>query len=201
VVVVDADDVGVRSYRAWIYRGFSLRAERGELIAIAGPGGSGRTSVLLTLGGRMRFADGSLRVLGLPLPQRAGTVRSRVAVARIGGAADLADELRVRDHVREQSAAGGGTVSFADACSVVGASFAGSDLVGSLPRHEVTLLALCLAVMAGRDLVLLDDLDLGATGSSQLSLWQAARRAAAHGACVVASALEGSAVASQVVTL
>ena len=190
--VVDADDVGLRTHRGWVFRGFELRAERGQLIAIAGPGGSGRSSLLLTLGGRMRSTDGRLRVCGQPLPGQAARVRRLTAVARIGGAAEPEEGLRVADHVRERAmAAKTSPHAFAAACDAIGAKPPSGDLIGSLGPHEVTALALALGLMDGRPVVLLDDLDAGVDGDGQAWLWATARRAAATGACVLATTTEG----------
>jgi ABC-type multidrug transport system ATPase subunit len=189
--IVDAGDLGVRTYRGWIFEGVSLTADAAQLVAIAGPGGSGRSSLLLTLGGRMRPSAGALRVSGLPLPARAAQVRSRTAIARIGGAVTLDEELRVGDHVRERAlAAGCRKAAFGSACSVVQLKLDEHALVGSLDAHQVTLLALTLALMEGRPIVLLDDLDTGSDARTQAWLWAAARRAADTGACVIATTTE-----------
>ena len=205
-LAVDANQLGVHSNRGWVYQGFTLRAGAGQLVAVAGPGGTGRTSVLLTLGGRMRFAAGSLTVCGIPLPSGAALVRSRTAVARLGGSvADLDDELRVADHVTERALAAGVAVSaFDSACRVLDLSLDTGTLVGSLQRWQATALALALGLMEGRQLVLLDDLDAGEDGAGVCWLWGAARRAAASGPCVVATCAEGgypAAVADQVIGL
>jgi ABC-2 type transport system ATP-binding protein len=190
--IVDAGDLGVRTYRGWIFKGISFRADAAQLVAIAGPGGSGRSSLLLTLSGRMRPSAGSLRVCGLPLPEKAAQVRSKTAVARIGGAVVLDEELRVRDHVRERAlAAGCRKAAFGKACSVVQANLDERALIGSLDPHQVTLLTLALALMEDRPALLLDDLDTGSDSRTQTSLWAAARRAADTGVCVIATTTEG----------
>ncbi|GLX48257.1 hypothetical protein Shyhy01_12070 [Streptomyces hygroscopicus subsp. hygroscopicus] len=55
---VTAEGLGLRGPRGWAFRGVSLDAEPGSLIAIEGPSGSGRTCLLLTLTGRMRPTEG-----------------------------------------------------------------------------------------------------------------------------------------------
>jgi ABC-2 type transport system ATP-binding protein len=191
--IIDAGDLGVRTHRGWIFKGVSFRAGAAQLVAIAGPGGSGRSSLLLTLSGRMRASAGALRVCGLPLPDKASQVRSRTAVARIGGAVVLDDELRVRDHVRERAlAAGCSKAAFGKACSAIGANLDERALIGSLDPHQVTLLSLALALMEGRRVVLLDDLDSGSDSRAQGWLWAAARRAADSGVCVIATTTDGN---------
>jgi len=190
---VVADRLGVQTHRGWVFEGLSLTAEAGQLVAIAGPGGSGRSAVLLTLGGRMRPSAGVLKVCGLLLPEYATQARSKTAVARIGGAVTLDPELRVRDLVRERSLmARCSRGAFEPACSVLQASFDERAVVGALDAHQVTLLALALGLMEGRPIVFLDDLDQGSDEGSQAWLWRAARRAADTGVCVVATTTEPS---------
>jgi ABC-type multidrug transport system ATPase subunit len=191
--VVVADGLGVHTHRGWVFEGLSFKADAGQLVAIAGPGGSGRTAVLLTLGGRMRPSAGVLRVCGLLLPEYAPQVRAKTAVARIGGAVTLDPDLRVRDLVRERSLmARCSRAAFGPACSVLEVSFDERAVVGTLEAHQVTLLALALALMEGRPAVFLDDLDQGSDEGSQAWLWRAAQRAADTGVCVVATTTEAS---------
>jgi ABC-2 type transport system ATP-binding protein len=203
--VIDAAGVGVRTNRGPVYSGFGLCAAPGQLVAIAGPGGSGWTSVLLTLGGRMRASEGRLRVCGQVLPAAAARVRGLTAVGRIGGTAEPEPELRIADHVRERALAGRvPPSSFGAARDVVKADLRPNRLVGDLAAWEVTALALTLALMESRQLILLDDLDAGADAAAQTVLWRAARRAAGTGACVVATTTEGGfaeGVADQVTVL
>lgn len=86
-----------------VLRDVSLRVERGEFVAIAGPNGGGKTTLLRLLVGLERPASGTVRVFGEPagrrsrtcrvgyLPQRAQlggeapvTVREVVSMGRIG---------------------------------------------------------------------------------------------------------------------
>jgi ABC-2 type transport system ATP-binding protein len=190
---VVADGLGVHTHRGWVFEGLTLKAEAGQLVAIAGPGGSGRTALLLTLGGRMRPSAGVLKVCGLLLPEYASQVRPLTAVARIGRAVTLDPGLRVGDLVRERSLmARCSRGAFGPACSVVRASFEDRAVVGSLEAHQVTLLALALALMEGRRIIFLDDLDQGSDAGSQAWLWAAARRVTDTGACVMATTTDGS---------
>lgn len=191
--VVVADGLGVHTHRGWVFEGLTFKAAAGQLVAIAGPGGSGRTAALLTLGGRMRPSAGVLKVCGMLLPEHAAQVRSKSAVARIGGAVTLDPELRIRDLIRERAlVARRSHRAFGSACSVVQAEFDERAVVGSLDTHRVTLLALALALMEGRQIVFLDDLDQGSDAGSQAWLWAAARRAADTGVCVLATTTDGA---------
>jgi ABC-2 type transport system ATP-binding protein len=200
--VVSAEGLGVKTRRGWVFRGVDLRVAAGGLVAIAGPGGSGRSALLLTVGGRMKPSAGSLTVCGLPLPTAAARVRGRTAVARVGGAAEPDAELRVRDHVRERALAAGLHVAEFDwACEQLEVDLPGGELVGTLRSEQVTLMALALALMEQPAILLLDDLDAGADGPAQHRLWAAARRAADRGPAVLATTTEPSPAADLLVEL
>jgi RND superfamily putative drug exporter len=76
-----------------IYAGVSLRVPQDGLLVVHGPHRSGRTALLLTLAGRAHADDGVLKVDGLIAPERAATIRGRVAVASLARASDPVGEL------------------------------------------------------------------------------------------------------------
>ncbi|SDK07294.1 ABC transporter [Streptomyces indicus] len=102
---------GVRGPRGWAFRGVEFRAEQGELIAVEGPSGSGRTSLLLALTGRMRATEGHAdiavgagsRTGSLRLPKQAAAVRRISAVAHVPGVTDLDPALTVAEHLHERA--------------------------------------------------------------------------------------------------
>ncbi|MFG1604331.1 ATP-binding cassette domain-containing protein [Actinoplanes sp. NPDC049265] len=58
--VLIAEGVGVRHRRRWIVRGLDAVVEPGELVALTGPPGSGRTTALLALAGRFKLSAGKI---------------------------------------------------------------------------------------------------------------------------------------------
>ncbi|MEO5877949.1 MAG: ATP-binding cassette domain-containing protein [Streptosporangiaceae bacterium] len=186
--VVDAVGVGMRAGRKRVFSGVAFRAAAGDLVAVAGPGGSGRTSLLLTVAGRMRPFVGELRVCGRVLPGGAAEVRRRVAVASAGGAAELQPELRISDHVRERllTLRFVAPDAFDDACAVLGLDVPAGTRVGDLAPAQASRLALALALLGEPEVIIMDDLDSGADGPAQQELWWAARRVAASGPAVLA---------------
>jgi RND superfamily putative drug exporter len=68
-----------------------------EVLVVQGPAGAGKTSLLLTLAGRMTLLAGRAKVAGLVMPEQSGTVRRQTgfvdcAATRTG--TDLRAELR-----------------------------------------------------------------------------------------------------------
>ncbi|MEG0324670.1 MAG: ATP-binding cassette domain-containing protein, partial [Raoultibacter sp.] len=67
----------------------------GELVAVRGRNGSGKTALLLTLAGRMRSTGGTLRVNGFELPRQRAKVERSIGLGIFAGLNDLQDSLTV----------------------------------------------------------------------------------------------------------
>jgi ABC-2 type transport system ATP-binding protein len=102
-VDVTAEGLGLKGPRGWAFRGITLEAEPGSLIAIEGPSGSGRTCLLLALMGRMKPTEGVAAVGGFKLPRHMAAVRRFAAVANVTGVTDLEPALTVGEHLRERT--------------------------------------------------------------------------------------------------
>lgn len=72
--VVDVAGVSLRFGPRRLWSGLDLRVEPGEMVAVLGPNGTGKTSLLRMLLGLLRPAEGRIRVLG-NAPER---VRSQI---------------------------------------------------------------------------------------------------------------------------
>ncbi len=91
--------------RGLVYGPVDLTLATGTMVIIQGTQGAGRSSLLLTLAGRMVPDKGScLAVLGHDLPRARSQVQRRSAVAGFAGIDDLDDSVRVADIVRERLA-------------------------------------------------------------------------------------------------
>ncbi|WP_042427787.1 ABC transporter ATP-binding protein [Streptacidiphilus anmyonensis] len=99
---VAAADLALRGPRGDVYQGVSFTGEPGQLVALVGESGSGRTSLLLSVAGRMRPSGGEATVAGLPLPRRAAAVRKVVALGAVAGVNDLDGGLTVEEHLTER---------------------------------------------------------------------------------------------------
>lgn len=99
---VVAEALTLNGPRGPVYQDVNFRAGPGQLLAVVGETGSGRTSLLLTLAGRMRPSSGAAAVDGEPLPRRAGAVRKMVALGSVPGVTDLDGGLTVEEHLTER---------------------------------------------------------------------------------------------------
>ncbi|MEV6178565.1 ATP-binding cassette domain-containing protein [Streptomyces sp. NPDC052016] len=102
-VGVRVEGFGLRGPRGWAFRGVDVDAEPGSLIVIQGPSGSGRTSLLLALTGRMKATEGTATVGTARLPKQAAAVRRISALAHVAGVTDLDPALTVGEHLRERA--------------------------------------------------------------------------------------------------
>ncbi|MEZ0165432.1 ATP-binding cassette domain-containing protein [Kineococcus sp. LSe6-4] len=100
--VVRARGLELRAGGRTVFSGLDLDVPAGATLVVRGPASAGKTSLLLTLAGRMRPTGGELTVLGEPLPARAGRVRRRVALAEVRGVNELDDALTVEQHIAER---------------------------------------------------------------------------------------------------
>ena len=102
-LAISAEDLGLHGGGA-VYEHVTVAVPAGRLLVVRGPAGSGRTSLLLTLAGRMVPDAGRLEVFGHLLPRHAMTVRHLVAVGEITGINGLDDALTVEQHIAERLA-------------------------------------------------------------------------------------------------
>ncbi|MFJ9024625.1 ATP-binding cassette domain-containing protein [Streptomyces sp. NPDC102259] len=226
-VGVTADGFGLRGPRGWAFRGVGVDAEPGSLIAVEGPSGSGRTSLLLALTGRMKATEGTATVGGARLPKQLAAVRRVGALAHVAGVTDLDPALTVGEHLRERALLErrfGGPVREllrprAERAAEVGLridtalSAAGLELealpkgsrtaVRDLERLEALRLSVALALIGRPGLLGVDDIDLKLTDAERAEVWALLRSLAEAGTTVLAvcgEAPEGAVTVSTVVT-
>lgn len=206
-VAIEADGLGVDGARGAVFAGVGLAAQPGQLVAVCGRGGSGRTSLLLTLAGRMRPAHGSASVGGHPLPAEAAAVRRLVTVARATGAVELQDRWRVQEAIDLQEVLRGHRVDAREAAATLdacGVTARGEDPVESLAPAQRTRLAVALAWFEGPPAAVVDDVDRGAATADEREIWQVLRGLADQGTTVLATTTDpaaASGVADAIVDL
>lgn len=206
-IEIEADGLSVDGPQGAVFSAVTLRAGPGELVAVAGPGGSGRTSLLLTLAGRMKPTAGSARAGGRALPAQAGAVRRLVTVAQAGGAVELQDRWRVAEAIALRGVLRGLTIGAreaADALAACALDPAPTALVRDLGAAERTRLAIALAWLEDPPAVVVDDVDRGADRAQERDIWALLRTFAQRGTTVVATTTDAEAargIADHVVTL
>ncbi|OKI89437.1 ATP-binding cassette domain-containing protein [Micromonospora sp. CB01531] len=199
--IVEAGGLGLRTRRGgWVYRDVDLTAEAGELHAVTGPPGSGRTSLLLTLAGRFPRTDGELRR------------RGPAALGQVIGVHEADPTLTVAEHIQERLlllgpvprrrrqlvpvAAVRARRAYrrdAFAAAIAGAGFTDAPLDPDRYGRDLTpverqVLGLVLASLSGPSLIVADDVDAGSDAPEREWIWAALARLADQGYAVIASA-------------
>lgn len=189
--------------------GLALSAARGRVFGpldialdtpftlVVGDAGTGRTSLLLTLAGRMKPSAGSLEVLGtsgLRAIQRLG------AIAGFSGIDDLEDSVTVSNAVTERlrwDAPWYRRVARADAATVarvLGRAFgdlpqpSADTMIWDLDEDDRMLLRIALALVDAPQLLVVDNVDHVHNLSAQAGVLRQLARLASEGLLVIASA-------------
>jgi branched-chain amino acid transport system ATP-binding protein len=152
--------------RVAVLRGVDLHVDAGEVVALLGANGAGKTTMLRAISGLLPLLGGELEVLGAPLPRgrRAAARAWRVArrgVAHVPEDRGLFAHLTVGENLRLGARRG-------DRTGVPDALARFPALTGLLGRRaglcsggEQQMLAIARALAARPRLLLLDELSLG----------------------------------------
>ncbi|MFC7731944.1 ATP-binding cassette domain-containing protein [Actinomadura keratinilytica] len=183
----------MRGPRGWVFRDVDLEVPAGGLAAVAGAAGSGRTCLLLALGGRMKPAAGTVLLGG----RRRGPdeMRRRTALGVMAGVNELDPALTVREHVSEALDLRAGPLSrwrgrearIRRALERVDLDVAPRTLAADLAPEQAVLLGAALALVGEPDLLLLDDVDESLPVERQRELWRRLHALAGSGVTIVAA--------------
>jgi ABC-2 type transport system ATP-binding protein len=182
--VVSARGLGLRTRRGWVFRGVDLDVHPGELIALTGPSGSGRTSLLLALAGRFVTNQGTL------------SRRGPAALAYVPNVAEPEPGLSVAEHVEERLLLVGRARwrrAFRRQLAAAALDdYPGepAELVRTLDTYHRHVLGIALARIENPRLVVVDDADANLSAVERADLWARLRTLAESGVAVVASCRE-----------
>ena len=80
--------------------GVSLAVEEGEIVAIIGANGAGKSTFLMTVAGLLRSTPGSVRFDGKPIGDRAAYERVRMGIAMVPEGRRIFPSLSVRENLQ-----------------------------------------------------------------------------------------------------
>lgn len=180
--VIDVDHLNVRFGDFAAVRDLSFHVQRGELYALLGTNGAGKTSTLEVIEGHRRAASGSVRIFD-ESPQNRRAVRPRMGIML--QESGFSRDLTVRESVGLIGALSGRHDDVDRVLDVSGLVRKRSTKVSQLSGGEKRRLDFATAVFGGPELVILDEPTTGLDVQSRDALWDAVDRLRDEGSTIV----------------
>ncbi|MBO1337349.1 ABC transporter ATP-binding protein [Streptomyces sp. VRA16 Mangrove soil] len=174
-------DTGRGSFEA--VRGVSFSVGRGELFALLGTNGAGKTSTVELLEGLAAPAGGRVRVLGHDPRTERDAVRPRIGVMLQEGG--FPGELNVAETVRMWAGCTSGARPAGEALEMVGLGGRTRVRVKQLSGGEKRRLDLALALIGRPEVLFLDEPTTGLDAEGRQDTWELVRRLRADGTTVL----------------
>ena len=172
--VLTAAGAGVRHRRRWLFRDLDVRVEPGEIVAIVGPPGSGRTTVLLALSDRFKLS--------------AGRVTGSASLGWVPEVTSPEPVLTVSEHVRERLLLNGRSPQEVAEVPLLGLDPRARGF--ELSPYQRQVLGLVLARLDRPRVIALDAVDEGLDTRETDALWEILRSLAEDGIAVLVTARE-----------
>ena len=171
---LDATDVRFAYGDREALRGLTFSVRRGEVFALLGPNGGGKTTLFRIAATLARPASGTVKVFGLDTVTRPGDVRRHIGVVFQSPALDpyltLDENLRHQGHLYGLSGAPLRTRATA-ALAGVGLADRRRDLVRTLSGGMQRRVEIAKALLHAPDLLLLDEPTTGLDPGARRDVW------------------------------
>ncbi|MFI9205808.1 ABC transporter ATP-binding protein [Streptomyces sp. NPDC053048] len=172
---------GDKGYEA--VRDVSFTVRRGELFALLGTNGAGKTSTVELLEGLARPTAGRIRVLGHDPYEERGAVRPRIGVMLQEGG--FPSELTAAETVRMWAGCTTGARPVDEALGLVGLSGRAGVRIKQLSGGERRRLDLALALLGRPEVLFLDEPTTGLDPEARHTTWELVRRLREEGTTVL----------------
>jgi ABC-2 type transport system ATP-binding protein len=180
--VIDVEGLTVTYGDFAAVRDLSFHVRPGELYALLGTNGAGKTSTLEVVEGHRRSTSGTVRIFGQdPRDRRAVRPRTGIMLQESG----FSPDLTVRESVALIGTLSGRRDDVDRVLGIAGLTPKVDTLVTQLSGGEKRRLDFATAVYGGPDLVILDEPTTGLDIQSRDALWAAVDRLREDGSTVV----------------
>ncbi|GAB2857832.1 ABC transporter ATP-binding protein [Actinocorallia aurea] len=180
--VIDVDRLGVTYGGFHAVRDLSFQVRRGELYALLGTNGAGKTSALEVVEGHRAASSGSVRIFGRdPRDRRAVRTRTGIMLQESG----FSPEMTVEETVRLLGRLSGRADTASRVLGVVGLTRKAGTRVSQLSGGEKRRLDFATAAYGTPDLLILDEPTTGLDVGARDDLWATVDRLREDGATVV----------------
>ncbi|NED97076.1 ABC transporter ATP-binding protein [Phytoactinopolyspora alkaliphila] len=180
--VIDVDRLNLSYGDFHAVKDLSFRVERGELYALLGTNGAGKTSALEVIEGHRTASSGAVRVFGeSPTDRRAVRPRMGIMLQESG----FSPDLTVTESVRLIGRLTGRSDTVDRVLDLVDLTGKAGTRVSQLSGGEKRRLDFATAVYGGPELIVLDEPTTGLDVQSRDALWAAVDRLREDGATIV----------------
>ena len=180
--VIDVERLNVTYGDFAAVREVSFHVQRGELYALLGTNGAGKTSTLEVVEGHRPATSGTVRIFGeSPRDRRAVRARMGIMLQESG----FSPDLTVRESVGLIGELSGRRDDVDRVLGIAGLSRKVDTLVAQLSGGEKRRLDFATAIYGGPELVILDEPTTGLDIQSRDALWAAVDRLRDEGSTVV----------------
>lgn len=159
---ISARELGVKTFAGCVFRDVDVDVHKGEVVAVRGRNGSGKTALLLTLAGRMKQTSGTLVIGGFELPRKRSKVERHVGLSLFRGLNDLQDSLTAADALGAEFELFGRRPqreAVADYLRQWGLGDVANVRVKDLTAEKLAQLGIALAFVGEPDAVMVDDVE------------------------------------------
>ncbi|MFJ4998108.1 ABC transporter ATP-binding protein [Microbacterium sp. NPDC088619] len=181
---VEITGLRVRRGTTEVFDGIDLTIPQGEITGLLGPSGCGKTTLMRSIVGVQRIADGTVTVLGEP--GGSAQLRHRVAYGTQGAA--VYGDLTVRQNLSYLAAVLKAPKGDVDrVIAEVGLEAQAGQLVESLSGGQTTRISLAMALIGSPELIVLDEPTVGLDPVLRVELWELFRGLAHRGVTMIVS--------------
>jgi ABC-2 type transport system ATP-binding protein len=180
---IHVTDLHVRYGATHAVRGISLRVEQGEVYALLGHNGAGKTSTVEVLEGHRAAAAGTIAVLGHDPAVAGRELRDRIGIvlqsSSVEHALTVGEALRFYGGVYTRPRPAG------ELLELVGLSAQADARIGTLSGGQRRRLDLALGIVGSPDLLFLDEPTTGFDPAARRQAWDTVRQLCAGGLTVL----------------